>query len=186
MAQGKRGRPPKQPIATKIANALDVAQAEINTLIPKEEQESFVPAIHSPEIIVQEAPKITQDVKEDYEFARNNLHNLLDRGNKLLDGITDLSADSDSPRTFEVAGTLLKTLFEGTRELMTLQKDIRDVEKKSPSTEENTPPVNVEHADNITNNTIMMEGTTREMLQIMREMKQRKQIDQNTKDEGVN
>jgi len=177
MAQGKRGRPPKKPVAQKISSALDIAQEEINSLIPIEEQNSLVPAVISPEVIVQEAPKISKDVRDDYDFARTNLYNLLAQGNTLLDGIAGLANDSDSARTYEVAGNLLKTLFEGTRELMTLQKDIRDVEKKSigAGSENNSTPVNIEHANDVTNNTMVFEGSTLDMLDIMNELKRKKQ-----------
>jgi hypothetical protein len=66
---------------------------------------------------------------------------------------------------------MLKVLFEGTRELMTLQKDIRDVQDKtknpdSPST------INIASAEQVTNNTIV--GTTQEMLDMLAAIKQKK------------
>ena len=180
MAQGKRGRPPKQPIATRIATALDTAQEEINSLMPIEQQMAILPAVRAPEVIVEEAPKMTKDARDDYEFARNNLHSLLERGNTILDGIVALTEESDHPRTFEVAGGLLKTLLEGTRELMTLQKDIREVEKKTVGGDTNTP-VNIENANEVINNTMVIEGTTMEMLEMLQKMKQQK-LEQQNKD----
>lgn len=174
----KRGRPPKQPIAQRITSALDVAQEEINTLLPAIHQ-NLVPAVISPEVIVEEAPRLTKDVRDDYDFARTNLHGLLERGNKLLAGVTTLAEDSDHPRTYEVAGNILKVLLDGTRELMTLQKDIREVEKK---TGVDTPPVNIEHADSV--NTMVMEGTTQEMLEMLQEMKQKKIAAQEQREQG--
>jgi|ERR1035441_1215829 hypothetical protein len=179
MAQGKRGRPKKLPIDQRIASELDVAQQEINSLMPPEQQAAFLPAIQVPEVIVEPAPKITKDARDDYEFARNNLHNLLERGNTVLDGIVALTEESDHPRTFEVAGVLLKVLLEGTRELMTLQKDIREVEKKSVV--DTNSPVNIENAGEVTNNTMVIEGTTMEMLDMLQKMRQEK-LEQQNKD----
>jgi hypothetical protein len=161
----------KIPVAQKIASSLQIAEDEINSLLPVVHQQSMVPEILSPEIIVEPSIKLSKDVSDDYEFARNNLHGLLEKGNKLLEGISDLASDSDSPRTFEVAGNMLKVLFEGTRELMTLQKDIRDVQDKtknpdSPST------INIASAEQVTNNTIV--GTTQEMLDMLAAIKQKK------------
>jgi len=170
MAQGKRGRPPKLPINQRIASSLDVAQDEINSLMPIEQQIAILPAIQTPEVIVESAPKIAKDARDDYEFARNNLHSLLERGNTVLDGIVALTNECDSPRTFEVAGGLLKTLLEGTRELMGLQKDIRDVEKKTVG----DTSVTIENANEVNNNTMVIEGTTLEMLTILDEMRKKK------------
>jgi hypothetical protein len=176
-----RGRPKKQPLATRITSALDIAQEEVNRLLPVVTQESFVPEVIYPEVVVEEPLRVAKDVRDDYEFARTNLHGLLEKGNKLLSGITNLAEESDHPRTFEVAGNILKVLFEGTRELMTLQKDIRDVEKKNPISEATTS-VTVEHADEITNNTIV--ATTMDMLEVLQEMKRKKLEEQTNKEIG--
>jgi hypothetical protein len=168
MATGKpRGRPKKQTVSQKITSALDIAQDEITSLMPIEQQNALVPIIKTPEVIVAAAPQIVKDAKDDYDFARNNLHNLLSKGNKLLEGISDLCNESETPRTYEVAGILIKTLIEGTRELMTLQKDIR-------------PPVNIENADEV--NQYVMEGTTMEMLEALNEIRRKKLEDKQTKE----
>src|ERR1019366_4869909 len=147
MATGKpRGRPKKQTVAQKITSALSIAQDEITSLMPIEQQNALVPVVQIPEVIASNLPQMVKDAKDDYEFARNNLHNLLSKGNKLLEGISELCGDSDSARTYEVAGNLIKTLVEGTRELMTLQKDIREVEKKSSP---EITPVNIENASEV-------------------------------------
>ena len=69
MAKGQRGRPPKQTTAQKITSALDIAQDEITSLMPIEQQNALVPAVKSPEVVA-EVPQITKDAKDDYEFAR--------------------------------------------------------------------------------------------------------------------
>jgi len=176
----KRGRPPKQPIAQKIISALDVAQEEVNKIIPVVQQNALVPIVGSPEIITVEAPKVTKEARDDYDFARTNLYSLLSKGNQLLDGITSLAEDSDHPRTYEVAGLLVKVLLEGTRELMTLQKDIRSVEKQAKSDD---MPMHIEHANDVTQNNFI-EGTTMEMLEVLAEMKRKKIEAQEKKEQG--
>jgi hypothetical protein len=177
MAKGQRGRPPKQTTSQKITSALDIAQEEITSLMPIEQQNALVPVIQTPEVIVAESPQIVKDAKDDYDFARNNLHNLLSKGNKLLEGMSDLCSESDSPRAFEVAGNLIKTLVEGTRELMTLQKDIRDVEKKNSP---DITPVTIENAEEV--NQYHLEGTTMEMLEALNEIRRKKIENQQTKE----
>jgi hypothetical protein len=178
MATGKpRGRPRKQTVSQKITSALDIAQDEITSLMPIEQQNALVPVIKTPEVIVAASPQMVKDAKDDYDFARNNLHNLLSKGNKLLEGMSELCSESESPRAYEVAGNLIKTLVEGTRELMTLQKDIREVEKKNSP---DVAPVTIENADEV--NQYNIEGTTMEMLEAINEIRRKKIENQQTKE----
>jgi hypothetical protein len=170
MAQ--RGRPRKKPVAQRIEQAL----GEVNTEFDNEPRAQEIT-----EVVVSSTGKVTEripgtadkkDLKDDYDFARGNLHNLLQKGNKILDGIIDLAEGSESPRTYEVAGTLLKTLLEGTRELMTLQKDVQDVERKSADLEsEKVAPVNIKSADTVNN----IVCTTKEMLRIMNQAEEERE-----------
>lgn len=169
MAQ--RGRPPKQPVTNRISDALGAAQEEIDKKLPVEVQNALVPEVIMPDVVTVPGPKITKDAQDDYDFARSNLHSLLLKGNEILEGISELARESDHPRTYEVAGGVLKTLIEGTRELMQLQKDIRDVEKKSGGPDPNTP-VQIEHADQVNN--VVLEGTTMEMLEILEAAKKQR------------
>jgi hypothetical protein len=175
-----RGRPPKKPIAEKISSSLDIAQIEINKLLPEVHQETLVPSLPFPEIIEKDSIKITKDVSDDYEFSRDNLHGLLEKGNKVLDTAINLASDTDSPRTIEVVGNLIKVLLDGTRELMTLQKDVRDVIKKTSSSEESSS-INIAQADNVN----ILEGTTLEMLDALQELKRRKLETQTEKEKGI-
>ena len=50
----------------------------------------------------------TQDIKQDYEMSRANLHNLVMKGQEAVDGILDVARASDHPRAYEVAGQLIK------------------------------------------------------------------------------
>lgn len=164
MAQ--RGRPPKQPVTNRIQDALGAAQEEIDKKLPVEIQQALVPEIITPDVVTVPPAKISKDAQDDYDFARSNLHALLLKGNEILEGISELARESEHPRTYEVAGGVLKTLIDGTRELMQLQKDIRDVEKKSGiAPDDVNTPVHVEHADQINN--VILEGTTMDVLDIL-------------------
>lgn len=163
-----RGRPKKQPIAKKLETALGLAEKEINEAMPEDVQNALVPI--DPPDVVPAAPKLSQDAQNDYEVARTNLHNLLQQGNKLLEGVSELALEGEHPRTYEVASTLLKTLIEGTRELMTLQKDIRDVEKKSVL--DAAESVIIKNAEQVNNTYI--EASTLEILDFMEKKKAEK------------
>jgi hypothetical protein len=173
-----RGRPPKQPISKKITRALEMAEDEIDDLMPFEEQNKVIPKVESPEVVIEPAPRLTKEASDDYDFARTNLHSLLMKGNEVLDGIMDVAKDNEHPRAFEVAGVLLKVLLEGTNELMTLQKDIRKVQA-------NTSPANAEASvTNNPDNTFVFEGTTMDALELLEQARRAKAEKVQSKETG--
>ena len=50
----------------------------------------------------------------------------------VLENIISLAKSSETPRTFEVAGQLLKTQSEMAKDLMELHKQKKDIEKEEP------------------------------------------------------
>ena len=81
------------------------------------------------------------DVQRDYEYTRGQLYSLIEKGQEAIDGILEVSQQSDSPRAYEVAGQLIKSVSDATDKLMDLQKKLKDVEEdkavKGPSTVNN-------------------------------------------------
>ena len=55
-----------------------------------------------------------EDIKNDYEYQRQNFYNLVERGNDAIEGILELAKESEHPRTYEVAGNLIKQVAEVT------------------------------------------------------------------------
>lgn len=173
----KRGRPKNKPVSEKIHDALGAAQDEIEkyeaTEVEPAESKELVPVAPKKAEVATVPKRDLKDASDDYDFARANLHKLLAKGSDILDGITQLAQDSESARNYEVAGNVLKTLIEGTRELMTLQKDIRDVEGLSVNKDEKPggSSVNIGNAETVNNNTMIVEATTMEMLEIIQRAK---------------
>ena len=91
----------------------------------------------------------TNDVTKDYEYTRGNLYSLIEKGQEALNGIMELAAESDSPRAYEVAGQLLKSVGDNTDKLLDLQKKLKDLE------EETGKPIG-----NVTNNAVFVCSTT--------------------------
>ena len=60
----------------------------------------------------------SQDVKQDYEISRAQLHNLVMKGQEAVDGILDVARASDHPRAYEVAGQLIKNVGDVADKLM--------------------------------------------------------------------
>ena len=84
----------------------------------------------------------SQDVKQDYEISRAQLHNLVMKGQEAVDGILDVARASDHPRAYEVAGQLIKNVADTADKLIDLQKKMKDLDaedkKNAPSTVNNT------------------------------------------------
>jgi hypothetical protein len=89
-------------------------------------------------------PKTTmdeQDIDNDYKYQRENFYNLIERGQDAIDGILDLARESEHPRTYEVAGNLIKQVAEVTEKLGDLQSKMKKL-KEVP----NSAPKNVTNA----------------------------------------
>ena len=73
-----------------------------------------------------------EDVDKDYEYQRENFYNLVEKGSSAIDGILELAKESEHPRTYEVAGNLIKQVAEVTEKLGDLQEKMRKL-KEVPS-----------------------------------------------------
>ena len=75
------------------------------------------------------------DKDNDYKYQRENFYNLIERGQDAIDGILDLARESEHPRTYEVAGNLIKQVAEVTEKLGDLQgkmKKLKEVPSSAP------------------------------------------------------
>ena len=104
-------------------------------------------------------PKVEKDdIKKDYEYTRANLYSLIEKGQEAINGIMELAGESASPRAYEVAGQLIKSVADTTDKLADLQKKSKDLEedntKKGPS--------------NVTNNALFV-GSTSELSKLLKQ-----------------
>lgn len=75
------------------------------------------------------------DVDVDYKYQRENFYNLIEKGTNAIEGILEIAKESDHPRTYEVAGNLIKQVAEVTEKLGDLQdkmKKLKDVPNNAP------------------------------------------------------
>ena len=72
------------------------------------------------------------DIEKDYEYQRENFYNLVEKGSAAIDGILELAKESEHPRTYEVAGNLIKQVAEVAEKLGDLQEKMRKL-KEVPS-----------------------------------------------------
>ncbi len=89
------------------------------------------------------------EVNKDYEYTRANLYSLIEKGQESLNGIMDVANETASPRAYEVAGQILKSVADTTDKLMELQKKVREVDEEMNKT-----------TNNVTNNAVFVGSTT--------------------------
>ena len=73
---------------------------------------------------------ITNDVDKDYDYTRANLYSLIEKGQESLNGIMELAGESASPRAYEVAGQIIKSVADTTDKLMELQKKVKEIDEE--------------------------------------------------------
>ena len=73
--------------------------------------------------------EIAKDLDTDYEYTRENLKAIIEKGSEALDGILELAKESEHPRAYEVVGQIIKNVADVNRQLIDLQKDIKGLKK---------------------------------------------------------
>ena len=68
-------------------------------------------------------PTREKNIETDYKYARENLYDLVERGQDAIDGILELSKETEHPRAYEVAGQLIKTVSETAEKLISNHTD---------------------------------------------------------------
>ena len=99
----------------------------------------------------------THDIKKDYEYTRANLYSLIEKGQEAINGIMELAGEGGSPRAYEVAGQLIKSVGDVTDKLIDLQKKLKDVEEDTVKT-----------TNNVTNNAVFV-GSTSELSKLLKQ-----------------
>ena len=96
------------------------------------------------------------DPDQDYEYTRGNLYSLIEKGQEAMNGILEVAQETDSPRAYEVAGQLIKSVGDTTDKLLDLQKKMKDLgeDKAGPT--------------NVTNNAIFV-GSTSELQKALKQ-----------------
>jgi hypothetical protein len=124
----------------KIAKALNIKidpGAALNALPQVPDKKQIVKAIKDEK---EEA------LSKDFDHARDNIRELIGNGKDAMDGIMKVAIETDSPRAYEVASLMLKTLAELNKDLITIHEKTAGVKK--------------EKVTNITNNSIYVGSTT--------------------------
>lgn len=107
-------------------------------------------------------PAVKQDKdtkEEDYDYARTNFYNVIEKGTQALEDMLDVAKASEHPRAYEVVSTLMKTLVDANKDLVTMSE--KKKKEEEPKTEDGKP---------VTNNNLFV-GSTAELQQILKDMR---------------
>ena len=74
-----------------------------------------------------------KDAEVDFDTGRENLYKMLEKGNDAIDGILALAKEGEHPRAYEVAGQLIKTVADVSKDLMAMQEKLKKL-KEVPNT----------------------------------------------------
>ena len=97
------------------------------------------------------------DVNKDYDYTRGNLYSLIEKGQEAINGIMEVAGETASPRAYEVAGQLIKSVADTTDKLADLHKKVKDIEDDNSKTQ-----------GNVTNNALFV-GSTAELQKMLKD-----------------
>ena len=99
----------------------------------------------------------TDDIKKDYDYTRANLYSLIEKGQESLNGVLEVAGETASPRAYEVAGQIIKSVADTTDKLADLHKKVKDIEADNPKTQ-----------STVTNNALFV-GSTSELSKMLKD-----------------
>ena len=102
-------------------------------------------------------------VEEDATFARNNMKDLITKGNQAMDQLLSVAKESEHPRAYEVAATLIKNLADMNKDLLELQKKRKDLIPNADGFAGNAKNLNVDKA--------IFVGSTNELVKFLKNNK---------------
>jgi len=103
-----------------------------------------------------------EDREKDYQYARAQLYNIVDKMQEALDGALDVAQSTDHPRAYEVALAGAKNAAEVVEKLQDLHKKTKDMEIEETK---------VQATQNNTQNNIYMTGSTADLMKLIKDNK---------------
>ena len=71
------------------------------------------------------------DKDTDFQYARENMYHIIERGRDAMDELLEIAKAEESPRAFEVFGQLLKNMTDSQEKLMELHQKKQKIENLS-------------------------------------------------------
>ena len=103
----------------KMTEIFDVATTVVKVENTITEKKELIPV--NPETL-------NDDLGDAYQQSKENLQELIDQGKEAMEEILQIAKVGQHPRAFEVYGTLLKNVVDANKELLAIQKQMREME----------------------------------------------------------
>ena len=108
-------------------STFDKNMEKIFDVTPVETTKPLLPVRAAPAV---EDSELKEDLKDAYEQSKSNLQDLIDNGKDAMDELRQIASAGQHPRAFEVYATLLKNMVDANKELLNIQKQMRDMDGK--------------------------------------------------------
>ena len=106
--------------------------------------------------IIEAEPK--DSIDDDAEYARQNIRELIIKGNDAMNNLLHVAKESEAPRAYEVAANLIKNLSDLNKDLLEIQKRKRDLRP-------------VETTNNINVDKAVFVGSTKDLVKLLKSNK---------------
>ena len=83
-------------------------------------------------------PELKQDLTDAYQQSKENLQGIIDQGQEAMHEILEIAKAGQHPRAFEVYGGLLKNMVDANKELLNIQKQMREMDNTKKETNNTT------------------------------------------------
>ncbi len=139
---------------------LEEALKDVPENDPADEPDDLPVPIEETNMEVAIVNPATDPTIQDIELARSNIKNIIEKGDESLKEMIELAKQSESPRAFEVASGLMKTLLDANKDFVEISM------KKKYAKEEITNPKEEQAAANVTNNNLIL--STADLLKMLK------------------
>lgn len=126
-----------------------------NTMTTQQPETPSVPALYEPN-------DSDDEMIRDIEVAKKNVEHIISVGGDSLQEIISLAKQSESPRAFEVASTLMKTLLDANKEFVEMSQKKKERKQELVKKESSTDG----SVTNVTNNNLVI--STSELLKMIK------------------
>jgi gas vesicle protein len=96
-------------------------------------------------------------IRDDHEYARGNLYNLIEKGQEAINDILDVAKQTNHPRAYEVAGNLIKNVADITDKLLESQRKLKEISEEKPK------------GPNVVNNSLFV-GSTSDLQKMLKQI----------------
>jgi len=111
-----------------MANILDVTPIG---------EEAKLPDVVKKQLPSTEQLNLEDDLTDAYNQSKDNLQDIIDQGKEAMDEILQIAKAGQHPRAFEVFGGILKNVVDANKELIAMQKQMREMDKKNEVSQTN-------------------------------------------------